>query len=154
MTTGLEKRQELGLSLHQRLHNLGMVKSERRLTLIQQAVTELAPQAIKAYTHYPYISSEEWGLFCKRAGKLSMRINTIPLSEYDGIPPSSVLEKIEFALNEGIFDQLVVTKAEYIRLERRWPKDPVLLGLINGLGDSFVIAEWGDDVLVLFEEDE
>lgn len=57
----------------------------------------------------------------------------------DKIIPDFVLDELEKAQGRQIFDEYSVLWVERV-------KDPLLLGLIKGCKDYFLIAEWGEDV--------
>lgn len=63
----------------------------------------------------------------------------VPVYNYEGIPPASVLKTMAEHLGRGLFDLFTVATVEKVQ-------DPLLLGRVAGCDDRFFIAQWGDDV--------
>jgi len=64
---------------------------------------------------------------------------TVSKEKKDMIVPDSVLNSLETAKDRQVFDEFGVLWVEKV-------KDPLLLGLINGCKDYFLIDEWGEDI--------
>ena len=60
------------------------------------------------------------------------------------IPPESVLDKLEIAQREQIFDKFEVGYIDWVKEV----KDPILFGRIEGCEDYFFIGQWDDDVKI------
>jgi len=79
----------------------------------------------------------------------ALQIHIDPIEKYCGNPksgeaknriiPDNVLDKLEDAKERELFDEFQVLWAEKV-------KDPLLLGIVYGCEDYFLICEWGDDV--------
>lgn len=59
--------------------------------------------------------------------------------EKNHIIPDKVLDDLETAQERELFDEYAVLWAEKV-------KDPLLLGIVEGCEDYFLISEWGDDI--------
>jgi len=78
-----------------------------------------------------------------------LKVHIEPLDKYCGNPqvgeakdriiPDHILEKLEEANERELFDDFAVLYVEKV-------KDPLLLGIVEGCEDYFLIAEWGEDI--------
>lgn len=69
----------------------------------------------------------------------TMQLSLTPVKEYDGIPPTDVLTKMQEAVKATIFDTFSIISVKKV-------PDPILVGHISGTKDLFFIAEWGEDI--------
>ena len=78
-----------------------------------------------------------------------LKVHIEPLDKYCGNPqvgeakdriiPDHILDKLEEANERELFDSIAVLYVEKV-------PDPLLLGIVEGCEDYFLIAEWGEDV--------
>lgn len=107
-----------------------------------------------AYEHFRYVRQEKIDAFNERLGKESMKDNPssytykrlmfIPIDQYQEVPPSDVLDKVEVAQEIGCFDTFEVARIQDVVVQ----KDPIVFGRIEGCPDRFFVAQWDDDVTI------
>ena len=127
------------------------------LTTAANKVNELREQKRKmtiAYEHYRYVKQEKIDEFNSKLRDKSMKetksyyqfdqLVHIPLAQYSEVPPTSVLDKVEEAINMKCFDSFEVSKIQSVQEL----KDPIVFGRINGCPDRFFVAQWDDDVKI------
>lgn len=85
----------------------------------------------------------EWGISPMNMDYIKLYWKEIPLESYDKFPPQEVLDKLDVAKGLDLFDSFVIAVIE--RQQIRVP-DPLLLGIINGSTDRYVIAQWDYDI--------
>lgn len=132
---------------------------EAGFTHASKEATKLAERAVKlarAYEHYRYVTPENIAAFQERLKKATFKENSwqrsfdqlifTPVAQYDGLPPSDVLEAVKKAKQEVIFDTFEV--AHVVTITERKDPDPIVFGRIEGCDDRFFIAQWGDDVSI------
>lgn len=70
-----------------------------------------------------------------------------PLGSFAGeAPPPAALLKLDQARESKVFDSFKVASIQWQHETLPPPPDPILLGIIDGCEDYFVIAQWGHDV--------
>jgi hypothetical protein len=117
----------------------------------------LAKKLLVAYADYQVVTSEQMEKFQARLKKETLqkldkytevykKLKLEPIQTYATMPPMEVLDLVSKAKATGLFGSFEVG---YItdHVERRDP-DPIVFGKIEGCGDYFFIAQWGDDVKV------
>ena len=151
----IEKLKDLGF-------NKAVEKYEREFPIMSKVVI--------AKEHYRYVTQENFGraqeeLKKKTFKRTTARIDNIDdnvietfcqiacilVENYEGIPPMTVLEKMEAAKKLGCFDDFEIATVE--RVEKRYKirrpvPDPILFGRISGCDSLFFIAEWGNDISI------
>jgi uncharacterized protein (DUF433 family) len=135
---------------------------------------ELARKLAIAYEHYRYVTREQIRAFVealhartvrrptmdealKQGGPL-FRADLLPyasnvydtlvfdrMEAYPGLPPADVLAAVKAAQERKIFDAFEVAHVQPVATRIVYP-DPIVFGLVEGCGDRFFIAEWGEDV--------
>ena len=113
---------------------------------------ELAKKLSPAYEKYMFVTEEKIQKFnqklmeeSKTEDKNSYSFKKLfftPIDQYGEIPPAHVLDKIEKAQEDGIFDKFEVARIKWQTIS----KDPIVFGSIYGCSDYFFIAQWDDDV--------
>lgn len=63
----------------------------------------------------------------------------VPVKEYKAIPPDHALEALKVARDKEIFHDFTIASVSHV-------KDPLLLGVLEGVEDRFFLAQWGEDV--------
>ncbi len=118
-----------------------------------ERLAEVKVRMVKAYEFYRYVTSMKMDEFQAELKKRSWKcaytncskqnpaycdfchgstydtLKLTPIKEYAHVPPGDVLAKVKEAKERGIFDTFV-------------------FGSIEGCGDKFFIAQWGDDVRI------
>jgi hypothetical protein len=128
----------------ERLEKLGLSKAASEISR--------AERLTKAYNDYTVMTQDRIDAFNRKLkedtiienGRISQykQLTFIPLNEYEKVPPTDVLEKLEKAQETKIFDTFEVCKVEWIREV----KDPIIFGRIKGCNDRFYIAQWDNDI--------
>jgi hypothetical protein len=139
----------------ERLEKLGFTKASEELKIKE----ELKRKMTIAYEHFRYVRPEKITAFneklkqetIKREGKKGVnlyenydKLSFTSIKEYETIPPTDVLEKIEEAQEIGCFDEFEIAKIESVKEY----KDPIVFGKINGCSDLFFVAQWDNDVSI------
>jgi len=114
----------------------------------------VAKRVIRACTDYKCVTKEEVDAFNDKLKLSTMKdtsysatwkeLTMTAIEDYSEMPPRDVLIALRHAKATGIFDRFeiaTITNREHVR-----DPDPILFGRIEGTGDRFFIAEWGDDV--------
>ena len=107
-----------------------------------------------AYEKYMFVTPENIGIFNdklraetlqedKRARRYK-QLMFIPIEEYGAVPPTSVLDKLEKAQKDNIFDKFKIAKIDW----KEEVKDPIIFGMIDGCEDYFYISQWDDDIKI------
>lgn len=117
---------------------------------------DIATKMALAYSKYLFVSQDAIVLFNQKLREETTRedikfnyykkLTFIKLEDYPKVPPDHVLNALERAQADKLFDLYEIAKIKDV-VER---KDPILFGKINGCSDYFFIAQWDDDVR--FEE--
>lgn len=135
----------------ERLQKLGVTAQATVLELELQVRIKLARVQEWDYKVLPYDAIKEFESANRnwdgKGGRYLVHVD--PLEKYcgtlveteakDKIIPDNVLDELEKAYSRQVFDQVSVLWVEKV-------KDPLLLGLINGCKDFFLICEWGEDI--------
>lgn len=113
---------------------------------------------VKAYENYKYVTQEHLTRYnkelrrktekCRGKDIVFQEAALIGIEGYPEIPPKDVLEALKTAKATQIFDSFQILRVEQ-RTERApeaRKKDPILFGRVDGCGDFFFIAQWGNDV--------
>lgn len=111
---------------YEKFHGAEEFKEERRVT---NYIPDFSGEFITVNTSYRNDS--------KMIGQLQWE--ETPITNYTGIPPTNVLEKLEVHKAKNIFDYFTIAEVKEI-------PDPVLLGRITGCDDRFWITSWGEDI--------
>jgi hypothetical protein len=133
-------------TLPERLERLGFTQVTKKI--------DLAKKLAIAYAKYGFVSEEKITLFNKRLKEETLnedaraasykKLIFIDLKDYPEAPPVHVLNALENAVTDGIFDRFEIAKIDWIREV----KDPIIFGRIKGCTDRFFIAQWDDDVRI------
>jgi len=137
------------MKLVERLEKLGFTKVAKEL----KAKEEFKRKLIIAYEHFKYITPEAIEKFNEELKEKTYqeispgyykynRLKFVKISEYDRIPPESVLNKLEEAQKLNIFDEFEVAFIEEVE------EDPIIFGRIKGCEDRFFICQWDNDIKV------
>jgi hypothetical protein len=98
-----------------------------------------------AYENYRFVRPEKIEAFNQklRAGKNwdYKMLTFTPIGKYAEVPPTSVLDALEVAMERKCFDYFEVAHIVTV-------KDPILFGCITGCTDRFFISQWDDDVKI------
>ena len=107
-----------------------------------------------AYDRYMFITPQTVQTFNDKLRKETLeedkrarrykQLMFIPIEEYGAIPPPSVLDKLEKAQNDNIFDKFLIAKVDW----KEEVKDPIVFGMIDGCEDYFYISQWDDDIKI------
>ena len=134
----------------ERLEKLGLKTASKKI----KDLKELRRKMSIAYEHFRFVTPDKINVFNDKLRKETEKqdnyyiqydtLSFIPLVEYEEVPPSEVLDKIEQAQEIGCFDTFEIAKISAIK-ER---KDPIVFGCINGCPDKFFIGQWDDDVRI------
>lgn len=133
-------------AMHGRLEKLGLKGAAKKL--------DMARKLSVAYAKYGYVSQEKVDRFNEklRAETLTedknarsyKRLLFTPLDGYHKIPPQDVLNRLESAMDDAVFDRFEIATIQWIKEII----DPILFGRIDGCPDRFFIAQWDDDVKI------
>ena len=124
---------------------------------------EIARKMRIAFEHFRVVTPENIQAFnhelCKRTrtsreggGYTYQRLEFIPISEYEQVPPAAVLEALRAARELNCFDAYQVAMI----VSQTVIPDPILFGIITGCSNKYYIAQWDDDVKIedILKEDE
>lgn len=128
----------------QRLAKLGMTKMAENLEKLKTRARKM----MIAGEFYRFITPEKIEAFQQKLVRQSkdnntyQRLSFTALEDYTKIPPEHVLVKLEEAIERKCFDRFEVAHITEVK------KDPLLLGIIEGVGDKYFIEQWDDDVKI------
>jgi hypothetical protein len=115
---------------------------------------ESAEKMQRAYKKYLFVTQEKINAFnvklradsLEKDGRVVQykELVFIRLQNYTEIPPARVLDDLEKAKTDNLFDTFEVAKIEWIRQV----EDPILFGCIKGCTDKFFLSQWDDDVKI------
>ena len=110
----------------------------------------------KAYEKYGVITQEQLDRFADKVKEQSMietkshynykRLDLIPLSEYEEVPPEKCLDAIIDAKKTGLFDTFELARLQWVNEEK--VPDPIVFGCIDGITDKFFITQWDKDISI------
>lgn len=133
----------------EQLEKLGFTKASGKLKQLSEKKRKLA----LAYEHYRFVRKEKIQDFNQKLKEKTARhdqygstyyqtLKFTPVSEYEKVPPTDVLLKLEEALERKCFDSFEIAHIEEVK------EDPILFGCIKGCTDKFFIAQWDNDVRI------
>lgn len=142
----LENPQGGLVDLKDRLEKLGLKGAAKKLNAAQKLAV--------AYAKYGFIEQDKVNKFNERlkhetltedkTARSYKRLLFTPLENYHKIPPQDVLERLESAMNDAIFDSFEIATIQWVKEII----DPILFGRITDCPDRFFIAQWDDDVRI------
>lgn len=107
-----------------------------------------------AFQHYAFLPQEKVNLFNEKLRQETLeedknarhfkQLIFTRIEDYDKIPPAHVLDAIEQAQKDNVFDFYEVAHIRWIHEI----KDPIVFGRINGCKDRFFIAQWDNDISI------
>ena len=136
-----------------RVQNLEERLTELGLKTAGEVVERIKKMRL-AYQCYMFLPQEKVDLFNDKLRKETLqedknarkfkRLVFTKIENYDKIPPAHVLDAIERAQKDKVFDYYEIAHIRWIEEV----KDPIMFGKIDGCDDRFFIAQWDDDVSI------
>ena len=72
-----------------------------------------------------------------------------PIEIYPKLPPDNIIEKFNQIKSKEIFDNYIVAElSQKIEIKPMPMADPLLIGLINGSTDRYILGQWDDDIYI------
>lgn len=136
------------------LESLGFTTAARTL----DAKKTLAKKLMFAYEHYRFVTQDHIDKFTKALKEKTYKnakdigryhdeydtLKFVNISQYEDIPPATVLQDLRTAQLRGCFDTFEVAKVASVEVR----PDPIIFGVIKGCKDRFFISQWDNDVRI------
>lgn len=136
--------------LEERLASLGFENASNKL----KSDLALAEKMELAYSKYLYVSQAQFDAFNEKLKAETLqedkraytykRLKFTDIKNYTKIPPENVLDSLEKAKEDNIFDVYEICEIEW----HEEIKDPILFGYITGCTDKFFISQWEEDIKI------
>lgn len=134
-----EVKPEVNKESASRLKALGFKTAQKKVSEFAEARMKENMAALAGYTRISWAAFDKLDDELREKTQRTMRLSLESVQDYEGVPPTYVLDELEKAQNAKIFDEFKIISVKRV-------PDPVLVGCFKGTRDMFFIAEWGDDV--------
>lgn len=126
----------------EKLSAAGFYQAAEKLKRQRQALTKgtsTYEKAKVAFSNCVYITEKQVSRFDFYLRSQNKLRKSTPISEFRDIPPQDVVDAVQRAQGLKCFDYFTVMTVVN-------DPDPIIFGHIQGVGEWFYIAQWGDDV--------